>query len=129
MAWRMSTADCKRELCSSSDRRKSSPLLRREVIQGVISFLVQERQAIGRTDAGRMEFVNVAFLDLADVQADALAVGPALVSTIDLFQKDAHDRAVCLVADEELFLEWAELAAGQIAVDTAGGLAHLLVGK
>src|SRR4051794_17819808 len=34
-----------------------------------------------------------------------------------------------LIADEELFLEGAELAARQVAVDAAGGLAHLAVGE
>ena len=66
-----------------------------------------------------------------DAGAEALAEreAGALVTAVDLFQEDAHDRAVRLVADEELLLERAELAAGQVAVDAAGRLAHLAVGE
>src|SRR5690606_17314239 len=64
-------------------------------------------------------------------RAEALAEGEAgpLVMAVDLFQEDAHDRAVGLVADEELLLERAELAAGQVAHDACGRLPHLVVGE
>src|SRR5262249_12336176 len=44
-------------------------------------------------------------------------------------EEATHDRAVRLVANEELLRERAELTAGQIAVDAAGRLSHLLVGE
>ena len=52
-----------------------------------------------------------------DARAEARAEreAGALVAAVDLLQGDAHDRAVRLVADEELLLERAELAAGQVA--------------
>src|SRR6516164_5458960 len=53
----------------------------------------------------------------------------ALVTALHLLQEDTHDCTVRLIADEELLLEGAELAAGQVALDAAGGLAHLAVGE
>src|SRR5262249_31118986 len=53
----------------------------------------------------------------------------ALVAAVDLLQVHAIHGRVGLLADEELLLEWTELAAGQVAVDAARGLAHLLVAR
>jgi len=53
----------------------------------------------------------------------------ALVMPIDLFEEDAHDRAMRLVADEQLFLKWPKLAAREVALDSRRGLAHLDVGE
>src|SRR5437763_13842779 len=50
-----------------------------------------------------------------------------MIAAVDLLQEDAHDGGVRLIADEELLLERAELAARQIAVDAGGGLTHLAV--
>src|SRR5262249_38836707 len=62
-------------------------------------------------------------------RAEALAEGKArpLIPAVDLLQENAHDRAVRLVADEQLSLERPELAAAPVAVDAAGRLAHLAV--
>src|ERR1019366_5008156 len=65
-----------------------------------------------------------------DARAEPLAerIAGALISAVRLFfERDAHDRAVGLIADEELFFEGAELATGQVAFDAAGGLAHALI--
>src|SRR3954462_698358 len=47
--------------------------------------------------------------------------------TVHFFQVNPHDSAVRLVANEELVLEWAELAARKIAGDPTRGLTHLWI--
>src|SRR5205823_2830560 len=66
-----------------------------------------------------------------DARREALAEreAGALIPSVHLFQKDAHHGAVRLVADKELLIEGAKLAAALVAVDAGGGLTHLAIGK
>src|SRR5262249_8777036 len=63
--------------------------------------------------------------------AEALLEGEtrALIVAVHLLAEAAHHGAVRLVADEQLLLERAELAARQVTGDAAGRLAHLAVGE
>src|SRR5262249_30275358 len=62
-------------------------------------------------------------------QAGAEREPGALVTAVDLFQRDAHDVRLGLVADETLAGERAELAARRVPDRLAGGLAHSPIRK
>src|SRR5262249_26047099 len=64
-----------------------------------------------------------------DAAAKALAErkAGALILAVHLLEEDAHDGAVRLVADEQLFFERPESSAGAVEIDAGRGLAHFPV--
>ena len=78
-----------------------------------------EQRAVG----GHFETERAAVETLAEGEAGAL------IHAIDLFQVHPHDRAPCLVADEELVLERTKFSGGAVVLDARGALAHFVVGE